>query len=161
MTSLRPFVLSLLLALPSAATAQTSIALGGVTADPDAPLEITADSLTVNREDGSAVFEGDVRIGQGDLRIAAARVQVRYDGGTGDIARLDATGGVTLATADEQAEARSAEYDLGTGTLTLIGDVLLTQGESALSAERMIVNLDDGTARMEGRVTTIFRQDGQ
>lgn len=161
MTSLKPFVLSLLLALPSAAAAQTSIDLGGVTADPDAPLEITADSLTVNREDGSAVFEGDVRIGQGDLRIAAGRVQVRYDDATGDIARLDAAGGVTLATADEQAEAQSAEYDLGTGTLTLIGEVLLTQGQSALSAERMVVNLVDGTARMEGRVTTIFRQDGE
>ncbi|ROU03052.1 lipopolysaccharide transport periplasmic protein LptA [Histidinibacterium lentulum] len=161
MTSLRPFVLTLLLALPAALPAQTSIDLGGVTADPDAPVEITADSLTVNRDDGSAVFEGEVRIGQGDLRIAATRVEVRYDDATGDIARLDASGGVTLATADEQAEAQRAEYDLVAGTLTLIGEVLLTQGQSALSAERMVVNLDDGTARMEGRVTTIFRQDGQ
>lgn len=161
MTSLRPFILSLLLALPLAATAQTNIDLGGVTADPDAPLEITADSLTVNREDGSAVFEGGVLIGQGDLRIAAGRVEVRYDDVTGDISLLDASGGVTLATANEQAESQSAQYDLGTGTLTLIGEVLLTQGQSALSAERMVVNLDNGSARMEGRVTTIFRQDGE
>jgi len=161
MTSLRQLVLTLLLALPAALPAQTSIDLGGVTADPDAPLEITADSLTVNRDDGSAVFEGAVRIGQGDLRIAAGRVEVRYDDTTGDIARLDASGGVTLATTEEQAEAQSAEYDLEAGTLTLIGEVLLTQGQSALSAERMVVDLDDGTARMEGRVTTIFRQDGQ
>ena len=147
-----------LLAAP--APAQTNVDLGGLTADPTAPVEITADSLTVDRETGSAVFAGNVVIGQGAMRIAAGRVEVAYDDASGDIRQLSASGGVTFVTGTEEAEAQAAAYDLTSGQLTLTGEVLLTQGPSALSAERMVVNLTDGTAQMEGRVRTVFRQDG-
>ena len=141
-------------------SAQTNISLGGLSADPSAPVEITADGLTVDQDSRSAVFAGNVVIGQGDLRIAAARVEVIYSSDSGDIARLNASGGVTFVTATEAAESASAAYDLTTGQLTLTGEVLLTQGPNALSTDRMIVNLSDGTARMEGRVRTVFQQDG-
>lgn len=154
----------LLLAIGSAGTpalSQTDISLRGLSADPDAAVEISADGLTVDQGNRSAVFAGNVVIGQGELRIAAARVEVIYSDETGDIARLDASGGVTFATATEAAEAASAVYDLVSGVLTLTGDVLLTQGASALSADRMIVNLSDGTAQMDGRVRTVFGQTGE
>lgn len=152
-------ILALVLAIlvPFAAYAQTSIALGGVNAYPDAPVEVTADSLTVDQDSGSAVFSGNVLIGQGDLRLSAAQVQVFYDEASGEIARFVASGGVTLATETEAAEAQDADYDLTSGTLVMSGDVLLTQGASALSAERMTVNLRQGTAVMDGRVRTVFR----
>jgi lipopolysaccharide export system protein LptA len=152
-------ILALVLAIlvPFTAHAQTSIALSGVSADPDAPVEVTADSLTVDQDSGSAVFSGNVLIGQGDLRLSAAQVQVFYDEASGEIARFVASGGVTLATATEAAEAQDADYDLTAGTLVMTGDVLLTQGASALSAERMTVNLRQGTAVMDGRVRTVFR----
>lgn len=140
--------------------AQTDIVLGGLTADPSAPVEVTADSLSVDQTTREAVFAGNVVIGQGAMRISAGRVAVTYDDATGDIARLEASGGVTFVTATEAAEAATAVYDLTSGTLTLSGDVLLTQGASALSADRMVVNLTDGTARMEGRVRTVFAQQG-
>lgn len=149
-----------LLLLPTVAPAQTDITLGGLSADPSAAVEISADSLSVDQSSGQAVFSGEVVIGQGDLRIAAARVEVIYDEATGDIARLRATGGVTFVTATEAAEAQSADYDLQAGTLVLTGEVLLTQGASALAADRMQVNLTDGTARMDGRVRTVFQQAG-
>jgi len=77
---------------------QTDIALRGLAADPEAPIEITADGLTVDQDSRSAVFAGNVVIGQGELRIAAGRVEVIYSDETGDIARLNASGGVTFAT---------------------------------------------------------------
>lgn len=157
---LRALILAMLLT-PAAAYAQTDIALGGLTADPGAPVEVTADSLTVDQETRSAVFSGNVVIGQGEMRIAAQTVQVFYDDATGDIARLVAEGQVTFVTATEAAEASRAIYDLISGTLTLSGEVLLTQGASALAAETMVVNLNDGTARMEGRVRTVFQQAGE
>lgn len=136
----------------------TNITLGGIHADPSAPVEITADSLTVDQESGTAVFSGNVVIGQGDLRLSAGHVRVVYAEATGDIAQLIASGGVTFVTSTEAAEAANADYNLTTGELTLTGSVLLTQGASALSAERMVVNLTDGTARMDGRVRTVFQQ---
>ena len=140
--------------------AQTNIDLGGIRADPNAPVEVTADNLKVDQDTGSAVFSGNVKIGQGDLRLAAPEVRVTYAETSGDITRLQASGGVTFATATEAAEADTADYNLADGMLTLDGAVLLTQGQSALSSDSMTVNLNDGTAQMSGRVKTVFQQDG-
>ena len=156
MTKFTAFVVAMLLAAP--AFAQTNINLGGIRADSSAPVEVAADSLTVDQDTGTAVFSGNVVIGQGDLRLSASSVRVIYDEATGDITKLNASGGVTFVTATEAAEAQTAAYDLTSGTIVLTGDVLLTQGASALSANQMTVNVNTGTAQMSGRVRTVFQQ---
>ena len=152
--------IALLVLWPLTGAAQTDIAIGGLTADPTAPVEVAADSLSVDQTTGEAVFSGNVVIGQGDMRIAAGRVVVVYDDATGQIVRLTVSGGVTFVTATEAAEAAEAVYDLTAQTLTLIGEVLLTQGASAISADRMVIDLGAGTARMDGRVRTVLTQGG-
>ena len=150
-----------LLALPGPAGAQ-GVQLGGAfAADPSAPVEVTSDSLSVDLATGAATFTGNVVIGQGDLRVQAGEVEVIYDEATGGIARLLASGGVTLATPEEAAEAQAADYDLAAGTLTMTGEVLLTQGPSAISGDRLVVDLESGTARMEGNVRTILQRAGE
>lgn len=139
---------------------QTNVDLGGISVDSSAPIEVTADSLSVDQDTGTAIFSGNVVIGQSDLRLSAGRVEVIYSEETGDIARLIASEDVLFATGVDAAEAQNADYDITTGMLTLTGDVLLTQGASAISAERMVMNLDTGTATMEGRVRTILQQGG-
>ena len=146
--------------LAGPALAQTNINLGGISADPNAPVEVTADNLNVDQDAGTAVFSGNVVIGQGDLRLSAPQVDVTYGADSGDITRLQASGGVTFVTATEAAEAQTADYDLQAGTLTLNGDVLLTQGASALSSQTMVVDLNTGRAQMSGRVSTVFQQGG-
>lgn len=144
--------------LAGPALAQTNINLGGITTDPSAPVEVAADSLSVDQDSGTAIFEGNVVIGQGNLRIAAGRAQVVYNATTGDIARFEASGGVTFTSDTEAAEAQSASYNLEDGTLVLTGEVLLTQGASALSADRMTIDVTSGNAQMDGRVRTVFQQ---
>ena len=155
-------VIALLMALASAspAFAQTNINLGGISADPSAAVEISADNLSVDQDTGTAVFSGNVVIGQGALRLSAGSVRVVYAETTGDIAQLIASGGVTFVTDTQAAEAASADYNLTTGQLILSGNVLLSQGASALSADKMTVDLTSGTAQMSGRVRTVFQQDG-
>lgn len=155
------WLLPLMLLLAGPSLAQTNINLGGLTTDPGAPVEVAADSLSVDQDTGTAVFDGNVVIGQGQLRIAAGRAEVVYDAASGDIARFEASGGVTFASGAEAAEAQSASYDLQAGQLVLSGDVLLTQGASALTADRMIIDVNSGNARMEGRVRTVFQQGNQ
>ena len=145
------------LVLGTSAAAQTNVALGGLTVDTTAAIEVTADSLNVDQDTATAVFSGGVVIGQGDLRLTAGEVTVVYGDDTTEIAKLIATGGVTFVTSTEAAEAQDADYDIVTGLLTLTGDVLLTQGASALTSDLMRVNLEDGTAQMDGRVKTILR----
>jgi lipopolysaccharide export system protein LptA len=155
------FFLSLLL-FPVLAVAQgASVAFGGISQDTDAPVEVSADSLSVNQSDGTAVFTGNVLIVQGDMRLAAPRVLVVYDEEDDAIARLEATGGVTLVSGEDAAEAARADYDIDAGTIVLTGDVLLTQGRNAIGSERMVVHLEDGAAELSGRVRTVLSPGGQ
>jgi lipopolysaccharide export system protein LptA len=135
----------------------TSVAFGGASRNKDAPVEVTADNLDVDQQSGTAIFTGNVVIGQGDLRLSAAKVRVinRPDGS--GISRMIGSGGVTLVSGPDAAEARDADYDIDAGTIIMTGDVLLTQGASALTSDKMVVNLNDGTARMTGRVKTILQ----
>ena len=134
------------------------VAFGGMQQDTDAPVEVTADQLQVNQSDGTALYTGNVVIGQGEMRLAAPRVLVIYTEGQGRIDRLEASGGVTLVSGEEAAEAERADYSIDTGTVVMTGNVLLTQGNNALTSERMVVNLEDGTAEMTGRVRTVLNQ---
>lgn len=145
-------------ALATTTSAQTNVNLGGMAVDTDAAIEVTADALSVDQDNGTAVFEGEVVISQGDMRLSAPRVEVVYGADTSQIDRLVATGGVTIVTAADAAEAETADYNVATGMLTLDGDVLLTQGDSAISAQSMLVNVTDGTATMQGRVRTVLQQ---
>jgi len=145
-------------ALPASASAQgTSFAFGQVLQDRGLPVEVTSDSLSVDQNDNSAVFTGGVVIAQGEMRLAAPRVRVVYLPDRSGIETLEASGGVTLTSGQDAAEAQNAAYDLGTGMIELNGDVLLVQGSSAISGDTVIVDTAAGTARVSGRVKTILR----
>lgn len=160
---LRPLLLPLFLTLLAAPVlAQgTGVAFGTIQQDTGAPVEVTADNLSVDQETGTAIFTGNVLIGQGEMRLSAARVLVVYRAENRGIARLEATGGVTLVSGPDAAESERADYDIDTGTIVMTGNVLLAQGPSALSADRMSVRLSDGTAQMSGRVRTILQTGGE
>jgi lipopolysaccharide export system protein LptA len=138
-----------------------SLAFGEMSIDPDSPIELSADELSVSQPDGAATFTGNVEVAQGDLRIAAQAMRIEYAQGTDDdrnrISRLFASGGVTVVTPSEAAEAQEAVYSIADGTVVLTGDVLLTQGPNAISGERLTIDLAGGTGTFEGRVRTVLQ----
>jgi lipopolysaccharide export system protein LptA len=157
-TVLRPLIICIALLGSVPAFAQgTNVAFGTIRQDTTAPVEVTADNLAVDQATGKAVFEGNVLIGQGELRLSAQRVEVVYRSNSAGIASLEATGGVTLVSGADAAEASRADYNIDSGTIVMTGDVLLTQGPSVLTAQKMTVDLENGTARMSGRVKTILQ----
>ena len=125
--------------------------------DTSGPVEVSADELNIDQETGEAVFTGNVVIGQGEMKLSAPRVRVLYREDQAGIQRLEASGGVTLASGTDAAESQTADYDVDGGVIVMTGDVLVVQGGTAISGDRMTVNLDDGTARMQGRVKTILQ----
>lgn len=154
----RALVLGCLLGTaPLSALAQgAQVAFGSMKGDPTLPVEVTADQLRVNQADGTAIFTGSVIVVQGTMRLNAEEVQVDYAADGKAIARLHATGGVTLVNGGEAAESQDAVYTIETGEVVMTGDVLLTQGTSALSGKLLTVDLTTGTGVMEGRVQTVF-----
>ena len=137
----------------------TSLAFGGLKHDASLPVEVAADSLKVDQSDGSAVFSGNVLVSQGEMKLAASSVRVEYvDGGdTGQIEKMLASGGVTFTNGLEAAEAQEATYTLTSSAVVMTGDVILTQGSNAITGERLVIDLENGTGNMEGRVRTIFQ----
>lgn len=161
MPDLRALLLCIPLALAAAAAGAqgTNVAFGTLKADPTLPVEVSADTLDVNQADGTAVFTGNVVIGQGLMRLSAKRVLVVYNAQADGIDRLEATGDVVLVNGPDAAEADRADYSISSGVIVMTGDVLLTQGANALTSDRMTVNLTTGTANMAGRVRTILNAD--
>ena len=68
-TVLRVFVCACLLALSSPVFAQgTQVAFGAIQQDTSAPVEVSADELSVDQKTSAATFQGNVVIGQGQMR---------------------------------------------------------------------------------------------
>ncbi|MGR3761191.1 LptA/OstA family protein [Roseobacteraceae bacterium NS-SX3] len=162
---LRALILCLPLALAfGPAAAQTAaVAFGEVKADPTLPVEVTADNLSVNQTDGSALFTGNVVVIQGEMRLSSDELLVIYKEdaeGKRGIERLEATGGVILVNGPDAAESQRADYTIDSGTVVMTGNVLLSQAGGTIAGDRLDVHLTDGTARMAGRVKTILNPDG-
>ena len=157
--TLRSFAFALVLSA-TAATAQQKIAFGDLNQDTTLPVEVQADQLTVNNADGSAVFSGNVVVTQGEMKLAAGEVRVIYGTDQKNIETLIASGGVIVKNLGDAAEAAVAVYTIDSGVIVLSGDVLLTQGGSAMAGQKLTINLKDGTGVMEGRVTTTFVPGG-
>jgi len=123
----------------------TSLSFEGLNAVRGKPVEVRSDKLTVDNSSGTTTFSGNAVLGQGDMRLAAQTITVVYIRGDDTrISRLEASGGVTLVTAVEAAEALEAVYDIDAGTVRMTGSVILTQGPNVLSGDRLTVNLRSG-----------------
>jgi lipopolysaccharide export system protein LptA len=153
--AIRAVFVVMALAAPALAQ-QADVRFGGLTQDTSLPVEVTSESLSVDQSDGSAVFAGNVLVKQGEMRMTAATIRVEYtDGGQG-IQRLHASGGVTLVSPTDAAEADDAIYSIESGSVVMTGNVLMTQGAAAISGEKLTVNLKNGTGTVTGGVKTIF-----
>jgi lipopolysaccharide export system protein LptA len=154
------FLVLTLSLVAAGADAQQKIAFGELNQDTTQPVQVTADQLAVNNADGTAIFSGNVVVTQGEMKLAAGEVKVTYGTAQNDIESLVASGGVTVTNLGDAAEAEEAVYTIDSGVIVLTGNVLLTQGPSAMAGQRLSINLKDGTGVMEGRVTTTFQPGG-
>lgn len=155
-------VIAAILSAGPAAAQGANVSLGIADFDSSQPVEITSESLSLNQQAGNAVFEGNVIVGQGEMVLTCDRMVVEYgqgDGGRNQIRVIRMFGGVTLVGPSEAAESEEAVYTLAEETVVLSGNVLVTQGATAISSDRLIYNLRDGSGRMEGSVKTILNPE--
>ena len=184
------FALAVAAALTGGAHAQTRTAqanqgpanaLQGFSKNRDQPVQIEAASLEVRDKDKVATFSGNVHVIQGDTDLRSKTLVVFYEedspkaggikaaqpgpGGSSQIKRLEANGNVLVTQKDQTATGDKGVFDMRTNTITLMGNVVISQGQSVLRGERLVVDRASGVSRMEGgRVQGIFQrspnQDG-
>ncbi len=140
----------------------TSVSLGVENHDSSVPLEITSEELDLDQTNGNATFVGDVIARQAGITMTCDRMLVEYEPnpetGKNEIQVIRMFGGVTFASAEEAAESHQAVYTLANEIMVMTGNVLVTQGATALSSDRLTYNLDTGEGLMEGNVKTILQQ---
>jgi lipopolysaccharide export system protein LptA len=151
-----PVAIVLLMLGSASHAAGTDVAFAGLKTDTTQQVQVTADKLSVNQDDGKAVFTGNVVVTQGAMTLKAATVRVEYSADKKTISHMYAEGGVKLASATDAASSQNAEYAPDTGFLLLTGDVLMTQGAAAMSGQKLTLSLKTGLGTMDGRVTTTF-----
>ena len=148
-------------------------ALQGFSQNKDQPVKIEAASLEVRDKEKMATFSGNVVVTQGDTTMKCKSLIVHYDtdskssggmktaqpgpGGNSSIKKLEALGGVFVTQKDQTATGDKGLFDMKANTITLSGNVLITQNQNVLKGERLVVDMGTGAARVEGgRVTGVF-----
>ncbi len=135
------------------------VAVGLADHDSRQPVEAVSDELSIDQDNRIATFSGNVIITQGEMILTGAKVEIEY---TEDqsIKRVTATRDVTLVNPTEAAEADLAVYTPKNNRIVLTGNVMLTQGGTAIAGDRLRINLESGDGVMDGRVRTLLQQNG-
>lgn len=121
--------------------------------DTNAPVDVAADQIEVQDRINRAIFTGNVDVRQAQLRLNAARITIAYSSRGGiDIARIDATGGVTVRSPSETARSQTAIYDTEAAIITMLGNVELVRGGSNVRGGRLVLDLESGRAVLDGGV---------
>jgi lipopolysaccharide export system protein LptA len=154
-------------------------ALQGFSQNHDQPVHIEAATLEVRDKDKVATFSGDVKVKQGDTGLRCKSLVVFYEGNDADgktlqaaspgpggqqkIKRLEARGGVVVTQKEQTATGETGIFDMKNNTVTLNGNVVMTQGQNVLRGDRLVVDLTSGVSRVEsgkngqGRVQGLFQ----
>jgi len=150
-------VLIFVLAMTGFAQAQSTSFAFGSGVEEDAPIEIKSDALSVEEGEGTALFTGNVLVIRGEMRMTAPWVKATYSEDQSRILFIKADQGVTMVSGEDAAEARSAVYDLDKSQVELTNRVVVAQGFTAMNADKMVVNLKNGTASLSGNVVTVLK----
>jgi lipopolysaccharide export system protein LptA len=161
------------MAQPGANSGKTAPnALQGFQQNRGQPVSIEAASLEVRDKDKVATFTGNVKVVQGDTTMRCKSLVVFYEqsgqggqaapaaaqtmkaaapgpGGSSQISRLEARGGVTVVQKDQTATGDSALFDMKSNTVTLQGNVIVSQGPNVMRGERLVVDLTTGVSRVD------------
>jgi lipopolysaccharide transport protein LptA len=138
--------------------------------DPNAPIEIEAETLDVADARKTAVFKGNVIARQADFVVRTSEMTAHY---TGQAAALAPGGAAATAKSPQagrgaqlsKAEARQkvivtskdgqqavgdwADFNVGESTVVIGGNVVVSQGENKAVGSRFVIDLTTGVSRFE------------
>ena len=142
-------------------------ALQGFSQNRDKPIKINSATLEVRDKDKVATFAGDVHLVQGDTTLRSKTLVVFYDndaeskpatrpaGATQagpqqnqQIKRVEAKGNVIVVQKDQIATGESGIFDMQANTVTLTGNVVISQGQNTVKGDTLTVDMTTGVSRI-------------
>ena len=174
-------------ATPAGGVTGAPNALQGFSQNRERPIQIDAATLEVRDKDKIATFSGDVKVVQGDTTMRSKVLVVFYEkeeaparkqsaaksakaatpgpGGSSQIRRLEAKGNVIVTQKDQTVTGDNGVFDMKSNTVTMLGGVVLTNGDNVLRGEKLSVDLTTGVSRVDpgkgGRVQGLVKSSPQ
>lgn len=148
-------------------------AVQGFSQNRDKPIRIDATSLEVRDKDKAATFTGNVKVVQGDTTMYCKVLVVFYEqsgagqpggdqskgaamktatpgpAGSSSVKRLEAKGGVRVEQKDQVVTGDNGIFDTKTNLVTVMGNVVMTQGQNVLRGEKLVVDMTTGVSKVD------------
>ncbi|HEX4198807.1 MAG TPA: LptA/OstA family protein [Caulobacteraceae bacterium] len=147
-------------------------ALAQLSPQSNAPIDVTGDQLEAQPQQCLAIYRGNVEALQGTSRLrtdvldlyarqgaptqqsgAGAGVTGAVASKCGALERMEAHGSVYYVTPSEVVKGDDAVYLADAKTITVTGDVVVSQGKNVVVGNRLVINTDTQHATMESNVT--------
>lgn len=143
--------------------------LGGFSSDNNQPIDIESDTLEVQDANKIAIFSGNVKAVQGNMTMRSKHLKVKYADGENDaagsttaqgkkksggsrITSIRAEGKVLINTADNQTVTSDwALFDVVSQTVTIGGNVVLSQSGNVIKGEELVIDLKTNRSRFINR----------
>jgi lipopolysaccharide export system protein LptA len=152
-------------------------ALQGFSKNRGQPVKIQAATLEVRDKDKIATFTGDVHVVQGEMDMRCKVLIVFYEedpgskpampaaqpgsSGSQQIRRMEAKGGVVVTQKEQTAVGDLGEFEMQSNTVTLTGNVVVTQGQDVVRGHKLVVDLTTGVSKFDGgRTEALFNTSG-
>ena len=123
----------------------------------DSKSPVTGSADDVDYRPNLTIFSGQVDVRQGDVRILSDKMRVHTTNGASGSDSIDgahkieAIGNFYYLTPDQEVRGHQGIYLKSTETFTVTGDVVLLQGDgNVVTGDRLVYNLTDGTAIVNG-----------
>lgn len=143
--------------------------LGGFSSKSNQPIDIESDTLEVQEANKIAIFSGNVKAVQGEMTMRSKRLKVKYaskeagaaepkpaegekKSGGSRITSIRAEGKVLINTAEDQTVTSDwAFFDVVSQTVTIGGNVILSQAGNVIKGEELIIDLKTNRSRFVNR----------
>lgn len=138
--------------------------------NPQEPISITSNKMTIKSLEDKIIFEGDVSIKKGDLTIESDRAEVflaeRSPGGSPkppssvlmnpstkgerEVSRIETTGNVDIRQGEKHAKAQKGIYDQKKETITLTGEAEAWEKDYRVKGKVITLFIAENRSQVEG-----------
>lgn len=120
----------------------------------DTSVDVTSNSLEVERVDGTAIFIGNVKALYKDVTLTSDRLKIIYDEQSkteNKIETITATGNVVLIQGADKVTSAFAEYHVNSDVIVFKENVVLNRNGNILKGDHLTMNTITKKAKMKSK----------
>ena len=119
--------------------------------DIPAQLEIEADRMAFDYDQGELHYDGNVKVQHGEVSLRSQKLLLTFNPGrTKSLKTIEASGNVEVLRGEERASGERASYDPNRRIITLTGKASLGSAGNQIGGESVVVYLAERRAEVKG-----------